>query len=148
MFMMPDMDNNIEMRIVVAIASGAVRTADTFVMFLLLFVCYIVVRAGIEIAIYLFRLYRERAFTPSPHMQHFRILLGAGVVVLLVSFLLGVVAIGFALFCVASTAYDWYIGRSEKQETPELEGATLDDVVAWQHDVNAAYDSGLMERRS
>jgi hypothetical protein len=147
MLMMPDMDNNIEVRIVAMIAGSAVRTIDTFVLFLILFVCYVVVRVGIEIAIYLFRLYRERAFTPSPHMRNFRILLGAGVGILLIAYLSGAFAIGFALFSVASAGYDWYVSRNEQVATPELEDLNLKDMLTMQKAVNKAYDDGLMARK-
>jgi hypothetical protein len=147
MLMMPDMENSIEARIVVGIVTNAARDKDAFAMALILLVLYGIARFIIELLIYLFRVYRERAFTPSPHMRNFRILLGAGLVVLVVSFLLGFIFIGFALFSVASAAYDWYTGRSEKKEAPEIEELNLKDMVAMQRLVNKAYDDGLMARR-
>jgi hypothetical protein len=144
---LPDPENSIEMKIIMVIAGGAVRTTDTFIMFFALLILYVIARVILEVIIYLFRLYRDRAFTPSPHIQNFRILLGTGVVVLLVSFLLSHLAIGFAIFSVASAAYDWYAGRNAKQEAPELEELNLKDIVAMQQLVNKAYDDGFMARK-
>jgi hypothetical protein len=77
-------------------------------------------------------------------MQNFRNLLMGGAVVLVLSAIFGGFFIAFAAFSIASVAYDWYVSRNEQPDTSELEGVTLDDVVAWQRQINTAHDAGLL----
>ena len=145
MKLLPDMDNRTEMWMVVNIAGGLARANEwVFLGVLCLLIAYGLARILIEVCRYLFAMYRERAFTPSPHMQNFRNLLMGGAVVLVLSAIFGGFFIAFAAFSIASVAYDWYVSRNEQPDTSELEGVTLDDVVAWQRQINTAHDAGLL----
>jgi hypothetical protein len=144
---------------VINLVGGLSRANEwVFLGVLFLLACYIIGRVAYAILAYLFKLYRQRAFTPSPFTRHFRIALGVGVVVLLVGFTLTrsedthaygvfVLSWGFCVFGVTSFILDWLASRSERIAPAQLEGVTLGDVVKWQQEVNQAYDEGLIERR-
>jgi hypothetical protein len=159
MGILPDPDNRAEMWMVVNLVGGLSRANEwVFLGVLLLLVAYAVGRLALAIGTYLFHLYRERAFTPSPFTRYFRIALGIGLAVLLIGIILtrtedthayGILVLcwGFGLFGITSVILDWLSSRAEQQETPLLAGVTLEDVVAWQEDINQAYDAGLIVRR-
>jgi hypothetical protein len=160
MQLLPDPDNRAEMWMVIQFVGGMARANGwVFLGILLLLFYYAVARIAYAVLMYLFHLYQERAFTPSPYRRWFRIALGSGIVVLIVGLFMAmqegythyegiiILCCGFGVFSVVSLILDWYFGRAEQAETPELESVTLDDVVAWQSQVNEAYDAGLMTRR-
>ena len=156
----PDPDDNREMWMTLQIVSALGRTdMNTFVMLLILLVLYAAVRIFIAVCVYLFRLYRERAFTPNAYQHLFRITLMVGGGLATVALLgmaspdtydAGVVLLCyvFGAFSITSAVLDWYAQRQGPQETLALEGLTADEVLDWQGQVNDAYDQGLVARGS
>jgi hypothetical protein len=161
MFFPPDPDDHTEMRILIAFLGAVARGGAWGIAFgLLLLIAYAIARLVLSIVVYLFQLYRERLTTPSPYSRYFRILLYIAMFVLIASYVvydmysqddlhklsIALMWWDFGIFCVGSFVLDWRVGRLEQDEAPSLEGVTIDDVVAWQNQINEAYEAGLMAR--
>jgi hypothetical protein len=159
MFFPPDPEDYTEMRLAIALLGAFARGGLWGIVFgILLLIAYVIARLILWIIAYLFQLYRERLSSPSPYARYFNYLLRGALAIPAISLVLStqeatedfsipLLKLGMAVFCVASVILDWYVGSTEQAETPLLEGVTIDDVVAWQNQVNEAYEAGLMARK-
>jgi len=153
----PDPDDKHEMHIILQLAGAFARASEhTFVMLLALLVLYVLARFFWAVCVYLFHLYKERAFTPGPHQHLYRMLLiiGAGMfAVALVPFAnpftehLGWIFLqyAFALFALASVALDWWTKRKFPPPPPVPVGKlTAEQIINYTKTVNAGRAQRLL----
>ena len=159
MFLPPDTDSRTEMWMVIQMAAAISRANEwVFLGVLLLLLCYAIGRLFWAILKYLYALYKQRLTEAALHAHHFRIALGSALVVALIGALLArsdayhelgilLLSIDFCLFSLFSVGYDWYLRWREPPQALLPEETTYDDIIAWQHQVNEAYDAGLLIER-